>query len=142
MELLGYPPSSTGGGGIHNGDDDATSRKTMQRRGYLVMTITERIRPMVEGSISQEIFVNDVARECEMLKRCPFGSQILRCIGCAYRIEGYRARKRMTNMMVLSSVSSRSLIGDESTPGSVTDGVMDAYRDAKKYTSAALAGGS
>jgi hypothetical protein len=43
--------------------------------------------------------------------------------------------------MTSSSTSSRqSLIGDESIPTVMTDGVIDAYRDVKKYASAAFAG--
>ena len=154
LELMGYPPKTT---------SPSTTRTDVhhrQRMDYLIDTIVERIRPMVEGTISQDAFVTDVHRECDMMRRGPLGSRILRCVGRAYRIEGYRA------LRVASYPSSRSMdassrrhrhrhrhrrhpyrrhdgrrrLDDANDVLAMTDGVVDSLRDAGRYASAAFAG--
>lgn len=138
LELMGFPLQNNHRGGSYD-QQQQQQYSHQQRKEYLVGTITEQLRPMVEGTISQDMFINDIYQECNILKYCPFGAHILRCIGRAYRIEGYRALRRSMSSSSLSS-SRHSLIGDESTPTIMTDGVVDAYRDVKKYASAAFAG--
>jgi len=141
LELMGFPLQNNHRGGSYDQQQQQYSHQ--QRKDYLVGTITERLRPMVEGTISQDIFINDIYQECNILKSCPFGAHILRCIGRAYRIEGYRALRRSSMTASSESKSRHSLIGgdERSTPTTIiTDGVIDAYRDVKKYASAAFAG--
>lgn len=54
----------------------------------LSANLVERIRPLVEDSISTRAFSDSIAQECELLKKLPLGAQILRCIGRAYRHTG------------------------------------------------------
>jgi curved DNA-binding protein CbpA len=69
LELMGYPSQH------HNREGYLDQQQQYQhRKNYLVGTITERLRPMVEGTISQEMFINDIYQECNTLKSCPFGA--------------------------------------------------------------------
>lgn len=176
LELMGYPPRGypsspiasswfTHRRGHHNHHHRTPpgSRPTSQHRlrhhqqhqqrlAYLGATIAERLRPLVEGAVSQEIFVNDVYHECNALKKSPLGAQILRCIGRAYRIEGYRALREMHRGGEGNTRSGTrrpdEIFGKRGRGGrndtarrQVTDGIYDKWRDAKHYSSAALAGG-
>ena len=113
-----------------------------QRKDYLVGTITERLRPMVEGTISQNMFINDVYQECN--KILFIRGTYITLYWPSISNEGYRAlRRSMTSSSSSLSSSRNSLIGgdERSTPTTIiTDGVIDAYRDVKKYSSAAFAG--
>ena len=85
LQLIGYPK-------LHSNHregvdlDQQQQYSHQQRKDYLVGTITERLRPMVEGTISQNMFINDVYQECNILKSYSFGAHILLCIGRAYRM--------------------------------------------------------
>ena len=115
LELMGYPPqgyataTSSSSWSHHNNhrhqynkneasrrhSNDAHHRQHQQRLAYLTATITERLRPIVEGTISQDLFVNEFYQEVNALKKSPLGAHILRCIGRAYRIEGYRVLREL-----------------------------------------------
>eukprot|EP00584_Thalassiosira_punctigera_P018606 CAMPEP_0172558626 /NCGR_PEP_ID=MMETSP1067-20121228/80013_1 /TAXON_ID=265564 ORGANISM="Thalassiosira punctigera, Strain Tpunct2005C2" /NCGR_SAMPLE_ID=MMETSP1067 /ASSEMBLY_ACC=CAM_ASM_000444 /LENGTH=643 /DNA_ID=CAMNT_0013348025 /DNA_START=266 /DNA_END=2197 /DNA_ORIENTATION=+ len=117
-------------------------RQHDRRLAYLAATVTERLRPLVEGTVSQELFVDDVQRECNALKRSPLGARILRCVGRAYRIEGYRVLRTMHDERAgWSREGRRQRSGGGRSPQEVRDRVLDGWRDAKHYASAALASG-
>ncbi|KAL7552328.1 hypothetical protein ACHAWF_015563 [Thalassiosira exigua] len=161
LELMGYPPKGDSGRhfdpwslprrgqhhhphhhGLHHhrhSHHDHHPRNAQQRRQeYLMATIAERLRPLVEGAVSQDLFVADVFRECRALKKSPLGAQILRCVGRAYRVEGYRVLRSTRSVRgsngVVTAANGRS-------GGGVQDHVVDKWRDAKHYAAAALAGG-
>ena len=70
------------------------SQQQQKRISYLTTTITERLRPIIEGTTSQETYTDNIYRECNSLKYSPLGAQILRCIGRAYLAEGHRSLRR------------------------------------------------
>eukprot|EP00547_Thalassionema_nitzschioides_P003529 CAMPEP_0194205578 /NCGR_PEP_ID=MMETSP0156-20130528/4816_1 /TAXON_ID=33649 /ORGANISM="Thalassionema nitzschioides, Strain L26-B" /LENGTH=357 /DNA_ID=CAMNT_0038931889 /DNA_START=164 /DNA_END=1237 /DNA_ORIENTATION=+ len=74
LSLMGYVPGQT------------LSRE--KRILYLAANIVERIRPLVEDVVSPSMILDVIAQECAILKKLPLGSNILRCIGRAYRHAG------------------------------------------------------
>jgi len=65
-----------------------------QRVYFLAANIVERIRPLVEGTLSESVLAESIAREIDTLKRLPLGAQILRCVGRAYRHSGQRVLRQ------------------------------------------------
>jgi len=61
---------------------------------YIAANLVETLRPLVEGAVSQKEMAHTVAQQCDQLKRLPLGSQILRCIGRAYRHAGQKTLRR------------------------------------------------
>jgi hypothetical protein len=57
---------------------------------FLAANLVERMRPLVEDTITPAAMSDSVIQECMLLKRLPLGSQILRCIGRSYRHAGQR----------------------------------------------------
>ena len=112
-----------------------------QRLAYLTATMTERLRPLVEGTIAQDLFVADAYRECSLLKKSPLGAQILRCVGRAYRIEGYRALRTMHDEKIGRIGGGRRRTIGRGNSREVTDRVTNGWRDVKHYASAALSSG-
>jgi curved DNA-binding protein CbpA len=140
MELMGYP---IGGFHTHHHHHHTQHRHNTQHRQrlhYLTATITEKLRPLVEGTVSQELFVENIYQECNSLKKSALGAQILRCVGRAYRVEGYRVLRMMER-------EKRQHGGHQAlhwrrrrhSHHKVTDLVRDRWRDAKHLCSAALA---
>ena len=71
-----------------------TGRHTRHERvAALAAQLVERLRPWVEGSIDEATLVDSVIADCDRWKKQPLGSQILRCMGRAYRYEGERFLK-------------------------------------------------
>jgi curved DNA-binding protein CbpA len=131
-ELMGY---TTTAGVSTNHQSDRNQR--------LVKLITERLRPLVEGTISQDLFQADIIRECNLLKKVGLGAQILRCIGRAYRIEGYRVLRQMHHDKMSGRNGSQYRHGRrrKSTQHEVADILTDTLREAKYLSQAALSQG-
>ena len=133
-ELMGYPTTTIG----------VSSNRQNDQSQLLVRTITERLRPLVEGTISQDWFQADIIRECNLLKKVGLGAQILRCIGRAYRIEGYRVLRQMHHdKMSGRNRGSQYRNGRrrKSTQHEVADILTDTLREAKQLSQAALSHG-
>jgi len=133
-ELMGHPTTTTGISSNHQND------QTLR----LVRTITERLRPLVEGTISQDLYQADIIRECNLIKKIGLGSQIIRCVGRAYRIEGYRVLRQMHHDK-LSGRNRGSQYRNgrrrKSTQHEVADILTDTLREAKHLSQAALSQG-
>lgn len=82
LQLMGYPSHLA-----HHGKE--------ARVCYLTSTIIEKLRPLVEDTVSQEMYVQSVYDDCIALSKSGLGKQILRCVGRAYRREGYRVLRTM-----------------------------------------------
>ena len=121
--------------------------------GVSHQTIVEGIRPMVKGTIAQDAFVNNMHWECDMMREYPLGLRILRCVGRACGIEGCCALRGLSlcawyrSMDPPSHHRHRRLHRHHRHRGdnvneilAVTDGVVEAVRDAGWYASAAFAG--
>ena len=150
MVLMGYPARGSWPSRQHNFIHH--QRQRPQRLVYLTATITERLRPLVEGTVSQDVFVSDVYRECNSLKKVGLGAQILRCVGRAYRIEGYRVlrtmhHEKMTGRRIHNyrhytfDRSRRKRRRRHAHHHEVADNVVDKARDLKQFALAALAQG-
>ena len=61
---------------------------------FLAANLLERIRPLVEDTISPSDLTGSIAQECVVLKKLPLGAQILRCIGRAYRRAGQQVLRQ------------------------------------------------
>ena len=91
LELMGYVHHHN-----HASSSTTTSNNSQQKRiHHLTTSITETLRPLVEGTISQETFINQFYSEMNTLKTSPFGAHIIRCVGRAYKIEGWRVLRQM-----------------------------------------------
>lgn len=133
-ELMGYPATTATRVSSNHQNDQSL---------HLVRTITERLRPLVEG-ISQDLFVAEIIRECNLIKKVGLGSQIIRCIGRAYRIEGYRVLRQMHHdKMSGRNRGSQHRHGrrNKSTHHEVADILTDTLREAKHLSQAALSHG-
>jgi len=140
--LMGYGPVKYTGRGRHE-----------QRVMYIAANLIERIRPIVEGTISQDEMSHDIAAECDALKSLPLGAQILRCLGRAYRHSGQRALRRhewlkkkkdLTEQLLGSSGHYDSYHGIDkqlSMKVDLSDSVRDKFRNAKHLFTAAAASG-
>ena len=102
FQLMGYSAedtTSTNNPIFHIDDtrssDDQQVRQR-QRRVRIAARLTERIRPLVEGSVDESIMAHVISEECDRLKTLPMGAQIIRCIGRGYRHAGqdYLARHK------------------------------------------------
>jgi curved DNA-binding protein CbpA len=86
LRLMGYDSDSMKSLSSSRRPSDAQAHD--QRLWFLAASILEKIRPLVEGVVTEAILADAVIRECDRLKRLPLGAQILRCIGRAYRYSG------------------------------------------------------
>ena len=90
LRLMGYggsPPPATS-------SFSPTKNSCDSRITFITADLVERLRPLVEGVISQDHLVYYVMTECESLKRLPLGAPILRCVGRVYRHAGQRYLRR------------------------------------------------
>ena len=112
-----------------------------QRIMFLAADLVETIRPLVEGSLSEQQMMHVVAQQCDMLKQLPLGSQILRCIGRAYRHAGRRVLKRYHRLQQLSPRRRGPPVGmPVASILDITDNVLhDKLRNAKDLFTAAVA---
>ena len=121
LQLMGYPP--------HLAHDAKEARIC-----YLTSTIIEKLRPLVEGTISQDMYAQSIYDEYTALSKSALGKQILRCTGRAYKREGYR---------VLRTMNKRYNGGLRSTSHQhkITDVLHDSWSSIRHLTSAAVASG-
>eukprot|EP00550_Attheya_septentrionalis_P000382 CAMPEP_0198293134 /NCGR_PEP_ID=MMETSP1449-20131203/15721_1 /TAXON_ID=420275 /ORGANISM="Attheya septentrionalis, Strain CCMP2084" /LENGTH=428 /DNA_ID=CAMNT_0043992607 /DNA_START=49 /DNA_END=1332 /DNA_ORIENTATION=+ len=87
----------------------------------LAMELVETVRPLVEGTLTQQAVAHEVAQECDKLKKCALGAQIIRCIGRAYRHSGQGYLMRHQDRLGV--------------------GLSEKWRDAKHLLTAAMASG-
>ena len=131
MRLMGYD--------IHR---NPTGNPDHQRIYFIAADLVERIRPLVEGALSEDDFVYDVAAQCDLLKRLPLGSQIIRCIGRAYRHSGQRIMKRYQKAQQMQHQQSIIPVSSVVSGGlDLTDSIHQQFRDAKNIFTAAIASG-
>ena len=104
-----------------------------QRVFYIAANLLERMRPLVEGAISNAALADSIAQECDRLKTLPLGAQIIRCIGRAYRHSGQRVLRNHQRKHNNNNKNRRDLF--------LPDRVRDQMRGAKQVLTAAAAGG-
>ena len=131
LRLMGYDRIQSN----HSQLPSSTSTSHQQRVFYIAANLLERMRPLVEGAISNTVLADSIAQECDRLKTLPLGAQIIRCIGRAYRHSGQRVlrkhqRKHHNNN---NNKKRRDLF--------LPDLVRDQMRGAKQVLTAAAAGG-
>ncbi|KAK1734154.1 hypothetical protein QTG54_015157 [Skeletonema marinoi] len=149
LELMGYHHTHQS---QHQYPSSSTSASHEQRIHTLTTTITEYLRPLVEGTISQDNFVSQIHSEMNTLKKSPLGAQILRCVGRAYKVEGWRILRQMREEKYRQRYgrsysqtrhrhhSSRSKRNGQKN-SRVDDILQDSWRSTKHYASAAYASG-
>ena len=121
LKLMGYPS--------HLSHDVKEARIY-----YLTSTIIEKLRPLVEDTVSQEMYVQSVYDDCIALSKSGLGKQILRCVGRAYRREGYRVLRTMNRNKSDISKHNRH-------PHKVADVLRDSWSTMQHLASAVLASG-
>ena len=119
LQLMGHPP--------HLAHDAKEARIY-----YLTSSIVEKLRPLVEGTISQDMYVQSIYDDCIALSKSALGKQILRCVGRAYRREGYRVLRTMNK-------SNSGLTKQTSRQHKITDAIHDSWSSIRHLTSAAVA---
>lgn len=91
LQLMGYEYF---GSSHHDHPHQSTSisldakRRRNQRVQFVAARLVERLRPLVEESVSPRFVAHQLARECDQWKRLPLGAQVIRCVGRAYRNAG------------------------------------------------------
>ncbi len=63
-------------------------RRQQERIRFVAARLVERLRPIIEESVSPSIVAHYLAKECDQWKRLPLGAQVIRCVGRAYRHAG------------------------------------------------------
>jgi curved DNA-binding protein CbpA len=154
LRLMGYdsdndsmPPADA---------DDLQSHEQEQeqerRVWFLAVNLLEKIRPLVEGAVTEATLADAVVRECDRLKCLPLGAQILRCIGRAYRYSGRQAlrRSKSTSATVLAgngNGNNGNSPYDTAGPGrmgktlNLSDTLRERIRHAKHVWTATVASG-
>ena len=59
-----------------------------QRVRIVAAQLVEQLRPLIEGTVDPQLVSHQVANDCDRWKTYPFGAQIVRCVGRAYRHAG------------------------------------------------------
>ena len=103
-----------------------------RRVAYLAANLVELIRPVVEGTISQQDLIQHIIAECDQVKSAPLGAQIIRCIGRAYRHTGRQVLREHRR-----NVESNPLRAGLN----LSDKVTSKLRDAKNVLEAAYLSG-
>lgn len=125
LQLMGHPPHLA-----HDAKD--------ARIYYLTSTIVEKLRPLVEGTVSQDMYVQSIYYECVALGKSALGKQILRCVGRAYRREGYRVLRTMSRSK--RGYDGGSIVRKQhSHQHKITDVLHDSWSNVRHFASAALA---
>ena len=127
------------------------------RLAHLAANLVERIRPLVEGSLSDGDLLHAVAQECDRLKKLPLGAHVLRCVGRAYRHSGQsylvRHSKQQQQQQQQQQYPPPPPPPMSSMPPSkqnrllahgsiLKDRLRETFRDAKQVATAAMAGGA
>lgn len=87
LQLMGYEYFSSDSTRQDSVALDGKSRRE-QRIRFVAARLVERLRPLVEESISPHLVAHRLAHECDQWKRLPMGAQVVRCVGRAYRHAG------------------------------------------------------
>ena len=97
LELMGYTYNHRHHNHLHHNHQSQQQQQYTheQRIQTLTTTIIELLRPLVEDSISQETYIINLYSQLNTLKCQPLGAQILRCVGRAYKVEGWRILRLM-----------------------------------------------
>jgi len=145
MEWMGYSNDT-----IYSTDsswkDKSDGHTHSMRIMFLAIHLVELIRPVVEGSLSQDYFAHYIAQECDALKSLPLGSQIIRCIGRAYRYSGQRyLRRYRASSNYIWETTMRQKQQNKNTLQTatldLTDSIHIQFRNAKNLATAAIASG-
>lgn len=119
----------------------------LHRMHNIQNSLMQKLLPIVDGTITQELFIANLYHECSSLKSSPLGAQILRCVGRAYRIEGYRVlRQELSRGGTRDSWKPRApeytrhdTNGFDKAKHRLSNIAVDRYRDVKHLAQAALA---
>ena len=119
----------------------------LHRMHNIQNSLMQKLLPIVDGTITQELFISNLYHECSTLKSSPLGAQILRCVGRAYRIEGYRVlRQELNRGGARDSWKPRApeqarheTNGFDKVKHRLSNIAVDRYRDVKHLAQAALA---
>jgi curved DNA-binding protein CbpA len=136
LRLMGYdsdsmqPPSSPSS----SQSDDLQSHE--RRVWFLAVNLLEKIRPLVEGAVTEATLADAVVRECDRLKCLPLGAQILRCIGRAYRYSGRKALRRSRSVTTVTGNAPYDTV-----PGRMGSTLRERLRHAKHVWIATVASG-
>jgi curved DNA-binding protein CbpA len=87
LQLMGYEYFGNNDHQHHTISLD-DKRRRHQRVQFVAARLVERLRPLVEESVSPMMVAHQLARECDQWKRLPLGAQVIRCVGRAYRHAG------------------------------------------------------
>lgn len=122
LELMGFP--------FHDKEESSPwfstfsdDRPKRDRVLHIATTLFERLRPILEGTLPEHLFLDHFMQQCDRWKSLPLGAQILRCIGRAYRYSGERFLRKGLPL------------------AGVQDNVLGVARIAKYFANAAVAGG-
>jgi curved DNA-binding protein CbpA len=107
---------------------------------YITCTTVEKLRPLVEGTVNQETYIQSLYDEYITLSKSALGKQILRCVGRAYRREGYRVLRTMDKRKRIRGYHHYDSSGNKHHH-KFTDLLRDSWRDIKHISSAAVASG-
>jgi curved DNA-binding protein CbpA len=110
-----------------------------QRVAMLAATTLERIRPLVEGTLTEAMIVDAVASECDRLKKLPLGAQILRCVGRAYRHSGQGYLQQLQQQQQRQQHQDHPL--DNNKRKKKKWSLRDTWHDAKHVLTAVVASG-
>jgi curved DNA-binding protein CbpA len=126
LRLMGYQP--------HDDKRNSQSQSDNYKRRvqFIAANLVEKIRPLVEGVISEATMAHVVIGECDRLKKLPLGAQIVRCIGRAYRYSGQRVLRQYQQNGINKSTAVRL---------EVSSSVRETLRRAKHVWNAAVATG-
>ena len=126
LRLMGYESHH------HHNHNHAQYQRHERRVAYLAANLVELIRPVVEGTISQQDLIQHIIAECDQVKSAPLGAQIIRCIGRAYRHTGRQVLREHRR-----NVESNPLRAGLN----LSDKVTSKLRDAKNVLEAAYLSG-
>lgn len=94
-------------------DYSSNSISRRERRIYFAAArLVERLRPLVEDSVSPRLVAHHLASDCDRWKRLPMGAHVIRCVGRAYRHAGrdylqHKSNKSKANVVEHYSVPVR-----------------------------------
>lgn len=134
LRLMGYEPNHHHNHQYHYHYHycNTQNQRHERRVAYLAANLVELLRPVVEGTISQQDLIQHIIAECDQVKSAPLGAQIIRCIGRAYRHTG-RQVLREHRRNVQSNPLRAGL--------NLSDKVTSKLRDAKNVLEAAYLSG-
>ena len=89
LQLMGYESFESSEDQYHTSPISIDAkRRHHQRVQFIAARLVERLRPLVEETVSPGFVAHQLARDCDQWKRLPLGAQVIRCVGRAYRHAG------------------------------------------------------